>query len=118
MANFPTLSIGEDASKFDVDYEDVTLKSKTDGGYVFTRPRHTRTARRMFTTGLKDISHADYLVMTAFVELHNTHTAFSYTLPTTSEVVNVRFMKVPKAKYKGYGTNFRYNYTSIKMEEV
>lgn len=118
MANFPTLGGKEDASKFGFESEDVGIRSEMEGGYVLTRPRHTRRPRRTWTTGFSSISNTEYNTFVTFWDTHGTYKAFTYTVPTSNEVVNVRFAAKPDFKYVGIGENFRWDITQIKLEEV
>lgn len=118
MANFPTFGNKEDSAKFGLTYEDVGIRSSMEGGYVLTRPRHTRRPRRTWTTGFTDLSDANKATFESFFNEHGTFKVFTYTVKTTNEVVQVRFASVPDLDYKGYGGNFRWNINNIKLEEV
>lgn len=116
MAAFP-LPTKQDAAKFGFEQEDVGMKSQMEGGYVLTRPRHTRTPRRTWTTGFTDLSNTDKATIEAFVNTHGTHLAFDYTIPVEDILVNVRFKEIPKYDYKGFGENLRWN-IEMALEEV
>ena len=118
MANFPTFGNREDAAKFGLDLEDVGIRSEMEGGYVLTRPRHTRRPRRTWSTGFTDLSDVQKGQFEDFFNTHGTFLGFTYTVRTSSEVVNVRFKGVPDFKYKGHGDNFRWDIDNIKLEEV
>lgn len=118
MSNLPTLSKGESPSLWDIDYEDTGRSSEMDGGYVFTRPKHTRGPRRTFKSGWKDVPQADFDTLMTFYGTVGTYDGFNYTnYMNSDEVVNVRFKAPPKPKYEGVGTNKRYD-IEIIMEEV
>jgi phage-related protein len=117
MADFPLASL-QDSAKFGYVQEDVGIRSEMEGGYVLTRPRHTRRPRRTYKTGFTDLSDADKQTLSDFVDAHGTYLAFNYELPTTSTLVNVRFQKVPTYAYHGFGTNLRWDITDIILEEV
>jgi phage-related protein len=118
MADFPTFGNKEDSSKFGLDLENVGIRSEMEGGYVLTRPRHTRRPRRTWSTGFTDLSEAQKTTFETFFNEHGTFKVFTYTVKTSNEVVQVRFASVPSFDYKGYGTNYRWDIGSIKLEEV
>jgi hypothetical protein len=118
MATFPTFGNREDSSQFGFDVEDVGIRSEMDGGYVLTRPRHTRKPRRTWNTGFTDLSNAQFNTFVDFWNTNGTFKGFTYVVRTSNEVVNVRFATKPEFKYAGYGSNFRWNITGIKLEEV
>lgn len=118
MANFPTLGNKEDSSKFGFQMEDVGVRSPMEGGYVLTRPRHTRTPRRTWTTGFTDISNDEKLILEAFINEHGTFKAFTYIVPVGSENVNARFKEMPKFEFAGWPQNPRWNLNDIMIEEV
>lgn len=115
--SFP-LSTEQDAGKFGFEQEDVGIRSEMEGGYVLTRPRHTRTPRRTWKTGFTDLNNTDKGTFETFFNTHGTHKAFNYTLPVIGTVVNVRFRQAPRYEYKGFGTNLRWNIDDIMLEEV
>lgn len=118
MANFPTFNDSEDASKYGFEVEDVGMRSDMEGGYVISRPRHTRTPRRTWQTGFTDLSNDEYLEFLDFWNDHGTYKAFTYAVKTSTEEVNVRFAQKPEFKYAGVGANYRWNIEGIKLEEV
>lgn len=119
MSQFPTLSKKEDSRYFDIEHEDPAVRSEMEGGYVQSRPRHTRKPRRTITTGFTDLPQADVDTLEAFWdEVKGGSSAFSYTLPTTGEILTVRFKSRLKPKYAGMGGVHRYNVSDIVLEEV
>lgn len=118
MADFPTFGNSEDANKAGFDTEDVGMRSEMEGGYVLTRPRHTRTPRRIWITGFTDLDNSQKLVFEAFWNSHGTYKGFTYSVRTTNEVVNVRFMSKPNFKYAGIGPTYHWDIDDIKLEEV
>jgi phage-related protein len=125
MATFPIASLvgKEDSAKYGFEVEDVGIRSEMEGGYIITRPRHTRNPRRTWATGFTDVSNADKLLLEAFFNDHGTFKAFTYTVPVPNisggakETVNARFMGKMEFKYVGYGANARWN-IDVKIEEV
>jgi hypothetical protein len=118
MASFPTFGNKEDSKKFGFDTEDVGMRSEMEGGYVLTRPRHTRKPRRTWMTGFTNLSNANFEQFMTFWNEHGTFKAFTYTVRTSNEVVNVRLASKPSWKYAGFGNNFRWDINDIKLEEV
>lgn len=117
--NFPTELAGrQDSQYFSVVREDSSIKFESEGGYTTTRPRTTRVARRLYTTGFTDISQAEFDILETFIQQVNTFTEFNWTDPTTQESIEVRFTKPPAMKYKGFGGNNRYNVQAIELKEV
>lgn len=108
----------QDASKFGFEQEDTGIRAEMEGGYVLTRPRHTRTPRRTYKTGFTDLSNADKLTFEAFVASFGTYKAFNYTVPVQGTVINVRLREIPKYEYKGFGNNLRWDINDIYLEEV
>lgn len=115
---FPTLGNREDAAKFGFDIEDVGIRSEMEGGYVITRARHTRAPRRTWTTGFTAVSQTNFQTFVSFFSNYGTYKAFTYTVRTTNEVVNVRFATKPEFKYVGVGGSFLWDINNIKLEEV
>ena len=121
MTTWPILSKGEDAKYYGVEYEDVTIAAEMEGGYVVTRPRHTRKPRRTWTTGYSSISQSDLTIWETFFDsIRGGSLAFDWTNPVTSVVHSVRLKagEMPRIEYRGAGTNYRYDITNIKLEEV
>jgi hypothetical protein len=118
MADFPTFGDREATDKFGLSLEDVGIRSEMEGGYVLTRPRHTRRPRRTWTTGFTDLSNAEKETFETFFNNNGTYKVFTYLVKTSNETVQVRFAGVPTFDYKGYGSNYRWDITGIKLEEV
>jgi hypothetical protein len=119
MATFPrkpALSKGESPSLYEIDRISNELKADTDGGYEFRRPRSTRARRKIISTGFIGISHADYLILDAFWETHQTTLAFTYVDYVHGVNRTVRFDEF-KPDYVGVGQNRMWN-IKIKMSEV
>lgn len=119
MANFPTLSKKQDSKYFSVTSEDPAMRTEMEGGYVATRPRHTRAPRQTYTTGFTDISEVDRLALKAFWDArHGGSESFVWTNPVTTVATTVRFSGPLDFKYKGFGGNHRWDITNIKLEDV
>ncbi|KVQ35786.1 hypothetical protein [Burkholderia cepacia] len=110
----------QDSSKFQQGKENPAIGSKMDGGYVVTRPRHTRRPRRKFSTGFTNMSQADRDAFDAFFDsVHGGSVIFTYIHPTTKEQILVRFTPDTELswKYSGVGKNFRWD-VDFKLEEA
>lgn len=122
MAEFPILSKGQDSRYYDMQPENPAMGSEMEGGYVFTRPRFTRTPRKRFKTGFTDITQDDRLILESFWnEVKGSSNAFLWTDPTDGRVYNVRFpLDYPGFRfvYKGFGETRRYDVPDIQLEEV
>jgi phage-related protein len=119
MTDFPsTLAGKQDSAKFGFEQENVGIRSEMEGGYVLTRPRHTRTPRRTWKTGFTNLSDAEKTTLETFINQQGTYKAFNYTLPVSGTIVNVRFKDMPKFEYHGMGTNLRWDVNDIMLEEV
>lgn len=116
MAAFP-LPTKQDSQKFGFEQEDVGIRSDMEGGWVLSRPRHTRSPRRTWTTGFSGIVQTDKATFEAFVIAHGTHTAFDYTLPVLGDIISCRFKEVPKYKYVGIGGTLLWDIDCV-IEEV
>lgn len=82
---------------------DNALKSSTDGGYVLSRPRYTRSPLRKFTTGFSDLTEAEKESLLTFFNTYGTYQIFQYTHPITAVQYDVRFEAPPLPKYIGRG---------------
>ncbi len=118
MALFPPAIVKEDSSKFKIEFEDKAIRSETEGGYVYTRPRHGRDARRKFSTGFTDIDAEQKTELVKFLQLHGTYLIFDYLIPDTGEQVVVRLDAPFSFDYVGVGGNHRYNCHDVTFTEV
>lgn len=108
----------QDSEQFGFEQEDTGMRTEMEGGYVLTRPRHLRTPRRTWKTGFTNLSDWEKGVIETFYNTYGTYKSFTYTLPTTTTVVTVRFKQPMKYDYKGFGKNLRWNITDVYLEEV
>jgi len=122
MANFPILSKDFDASSFKERSENpVVASGDTEGGYVYTRPRHTRRPRKSFEFKFVDISEAERTDLTDFWDDRRGGSgAFNWTHPITATVYNVRFdpEMVLEFERSGYANNHRWDSSTIILKEV
>lgn len=117
MSDFPINPLKEDAQFFDEDIEDVTVRGEVEGGYVVTRPRHTRAPRWKFQTGFSDLSQVDKTSLINFINGKKGGQAFTWTHPTSGVEYTVRFEGAPDINYKGIGSNARWD-VIVKLEQV
>lgn len=115
---FPPTGVKEDSQYFEMTRKDVSLETKTDGGWVYSRPRHARPASRIFTTGFTEITDAQKNTIDNFFATNGKFIIFTYTHPISSEAISVRFSTIPKFKYVGAGGHHLWTITGIEMTEV
>lgn len=115
---FPPTGVKEDSQYFEMTRKDVALDMKTDGGYSYTRPRHSRPAGRIITTGFSEVTETQKNAIDSFVAANGKFVIFNYVIPTSNETISVRFSSLPKYKYTGVGGTHRYTITGIEMTEV
>lgn len=119
MIDFPELT-GRDSKNFDITYEDVAERDSSENGYLHTRSRHTRPARRTFTTGYTMMPESDREILEDFWNnVRGGSLPFNWRNPVTNETHLVRFGKEPlKPKYTGIGGSHFWSVTNIKLTEV
>lgn len=121
ILNFPTLSIDQDSQYFrERSAENPAVAKKMEGGYVHTRPRHTRRPRRSFSTGFSFLNEADKAALQAFWNaVHGSSDAFYWTHPISKEQIYCRFAESEEFefRYAGVGDNFRWD-IELKLVEV
>ncbi len=96
MANFPTLTVNP-VQPLDEGGEENVIRSAMEAGYEKTRSRYTRS-RRNWTIRYENVTDTDKAAIATFYDTTVGHGAdmFSWTHPTTMEVVTVRFGGRPK----------------------
>lgn len=116
--DFP-LANRQDARKFNEESEDVAVREKMEGGYVFTRPKFTRAARRTFRTGFTDLTNAEKEELDAFwYAMKGGTKIFAWKHPITGVSYNVRFQKSFTFRYTGVGSYYRWDVDEIALEQV
>lgn len=116
---YPTrLALIQDSKFLTVTQEDNAVKGETEGGYLNTRPRHTRRPRKTFTTGYTSIVHADYLEAIGFYDKVGTWKVFTWVDKTTGVTYRVRFDKPPKWSYVGAGVAKIWTSEAITLKEA
>lgn len=84
--------------------EDPAVRVEIEGGYEITRPRFTRSPRRVYTSGHTMLTNAQKLTLSAFWDtVKGGSVVFDWTHPTTAVVYAVRFTKQVTFKYVGVG---------------
>jgi hypothetical protein len=109
-----------DSSKFSQEKENPAMGSKMDGGYVVTRPRHTRRPRRTFSAGFTDMRADKQPVFDAFFDsTHGGAVIFLFVHPVTGEQIPVRFTTDTTLPwtYTGMGKTALWNVT-FKLQEA
>lgn len=113
----PSLARQQDAKYYEFDLEDVAMKTEMEGGYVVSRPKHTRKPRRTFTSGLTCILDADRAALEDFYELvKGGSVVFDWTDPIDAKVYQVRFAEKLKIKYTGVSTAHRWDVTFVMQQ--
>lgn len=117
--NFPTLVDTPDVNKWSFTQEDPAIRTPIEGGYVVTRPRHTRKPRRTWSIGFTYITEADKeLIRTCYESARGGSDYIVWTNPETLEVLNVRFTGEIRYAFSGKkGGNRRWD-VSFSFEEV
>lgn len=116
MANpiFPVLLKTQHDSKLhDIKLENQASRSEMEGGYVVSRPRHTRQPRKTWNGGFTEINEASRLVLEDFWnDVKGGSLIFDWTNPQDGITYQVRFTGEGMLfKYRGYGTTYRWDVT-------
>ena len=121
LTDYPTFSKDFDASSFNEESENPVIASDTEGGYVISRPRFTRTPRRTFSFKHVDLSEAERGILQDFWNGRRGGAGiFRWTHPVTGASINVRFSPEMKLNFNrtGYGMNHRWDTNEIVLVEV
>ena len=101
---FPVLSRGQDSKFYTVTQENPALSTKIEGGYVVSRPKHTRKPRKTFTTGFTGLSTNDRATLQAFYDtVRGGSMVFDWQDPITLNVYQVRFQGEDGLQFKYVG---------------
>lgn len=115
---FPTLTRGVDSKFTTEETEDVSLKTKIEGGYVVSRAKHTRTPRKTFTTGYTALPPADKATLEAFYNtVKGGSVIFDWKDPVSLAFFQVRFTEALSFKYTGIGNSRMWD-VQIKLEQA
>ena len=94
----------QDSKYYEVELEDPTLRTNMEGGYVVTRPKHTRKPRRTFKSGCTSITSDQRKALEDFYDsVRGGSVIFDWTDPVTGTVFQVRFKEKISFKYTGMG---------------
>jgi hypothetical protein len=120
-STFPTLSNNRlaDADGYQIEYEDPAIRTDMEGGYVVSRPRHTRTPRKTFSVKYTDLSNGDRGTLENFYmnDVRGGSMIFDWTNPQDNLVYQVRFKGGLAFVYHGFGHNQRWD-CSFKLEQA
>jgi hypothetical protein len=118
MIDFPTLTSKPDSKKYSFEFEDPVVRSKIEGGYVVSRPRHTRSLRRTWSVGYTFISDADKLLLQAHYQaMRGGSDIFRWYNHEDYTWYNVRFVEQVEFKYVGAGYTKRWD-IAFKVEQA
>lgn len=108
----------QDASEFTVQQEDPAMRTEMEGGYVFTRARHTRVPRKTWTSSFKYIASNDKDELQTFWEtVRGGSVIFQWRNPQDDQDYLVRFLEPLNFKYVGIKNNQRWD-VSFKVQEA
>ena len=108
----------EDSSLFKETIEDQSKTTRADNGYVYTRPKFTRKAKRKITTGFTEIDQSQKETLDAFYHARMGGTEpFNYEHPVTKDAVYCRFVGELSYSYMGSGESYRWS-VEITLQEV
>lgn len=110
---YPSLPSGAlpDSSQFSEKYEDPTMRTETEGGYVFTRKRHTRAPRISWTISYKELTNADKTAIKALWTAATGSVLIDWTNPQDQILYVVRMKSPPDFQYVGIGATQKWNCT-------
>jgi hypothetical protein len=117
---FPVFSDGTqpDSSKYSIEVEDPAVRTEMEGGYVYTRPRHTRRPRRTFKIGYTYVVDE---VKDGILDLWDAASGgsviFSWLNHEDGITYDVRFKAKPTIQYRGRLDNRRWD-CSFDVEEA
>lgn len=119
MSEFPPVGAAkEDNGFYSLKRIDKTVRVETEGGYVVTRPRTTRPARRVWTTGWTETDNTTKnLIETFYVNKAGGANSFTWRDPTTNTEYTVRFVGDLEMNYKGIGATHRWS-IKVTLEQV
>lgn len=117
---FPSLigDIKPDSSKFEVTTEDKSLTLDSEGGYKYSRARHTRQPRDTWRIAYTSISNTNMLTIRDFYKLMGGGSlSFDWTDPDTGVTHEVRFKGELTRTYDGIGDTKLWS-CSFELEEL
>lgn len=116
---YPTLANKPDSRKYQVTQEDPAIRSPLEGGYVASRPRHTRaTMRQTWNISYTFVPDSDKDALVSFVNtVKGGSNIFTWTNPEDGVLYYVRFKQMPSYKYVGAGSSRRWD-IDFALEQV
>lgn len=117
---FPTLPSGNkpDSQYHGEQLEDPAIRTEIEGGYVASRPRHTRAPRTTYPVHYTEVTAADKAVLKQFwKDMKGGSNTFDWTNPEDGTVIEVRFKEPMQFNYKGIGTTKLWD-CSFSVEEA
>jgi hypothetical protein len=118
MVDFPTLINKPDSKKYSISQEDPAVRSKMEGGYVVSRPRHTRPPRLIWTVGYTFIPDSDKTaILDFYADMHGGSEIFRWLNHENSVWYYVRFADQPTYRYVGAGLSRRWD-IDFKLEQA
>ena len=120
MADFPPRGMPKEHSKYHrITPIDPNIRAEMEGGYIITRARNNREPRRQIRTGYELLYDNEKLVLESFQNGRKiTGLTFTYALPTTGEIVVVRFEQPISFEYIGMGPTKLWRVENILMREA
>jgi hypothetical protein len=117
---YPTLPSGSlpDSRQFSQALEDPAMRTEMEGGYVSTRPKHTRTPRKTWSVAYQMLTDADKTELETFWNtVKGGSVIFDWTNPANDVVYQVRFKEPLNFQYKGIAYTRRWD-CSFSVEQA
>lgn len=117
---FPSLigDVRPDSSQYEVTTKDKALTLETEGGYKYSRARHTRPNTEVWKVAYTDISNANMITIRNFYKLMGGGSlSFDWTNPETGVTHEVRFLGDLTCLYRGVGDTKLWG-CSFELEEL
>lgn len=120
MSDFPPATVQKEHSEFyGEETVDPNIRAEMEGGYDISRARYNRDARRIFKTGWKLLYDNEKTTLDNFQKGRKyTALSFTYTIPTSGEVVIVKFERPLKFNYIGMGPTKLWECKDVILKEV
>ncbi len=105
MTAFPTNVKYLDAATFTETLENTSIApAKMEGGYVISRPRHTRRPRRTWSFGFTMMKDADVAILQTFWDtVKGGSNSFTWVHPVSHSTITVRFSPEMTMKFNRIG---------------
>lgn len=115
---FPTLSQDPVSDEYEVEFEDPSIKTDLEGGYVSSRPRHTRKPRQTWMIKFVLLNQADKVTLQNFYNsVMGGSAIFTWVNPEDKVTYYARFKEPLKFGYKQMGQTKQFN-CAITLEEA